>query len=674
MYHRTGVRLNPYTGETYETFENHLPPPNTTKGQFQESQLKHINPRLLHLTGAHDPTLRKREHDGDVFKHGGANPWGMQMYGTEVRNQLQSLVVRDVYNCRDGDYAVEPSFHGDKPVGYTGLVPQNHFRPYVQPTQELDTRGRMQSSETMNADMRKREQHTGEVFSRKTHALVTNRAVLPDTGVVAVAQIPIATADTQRGTTMQAYITPAFLDGATATIHAYSGDHLGSQREATNPVGHMHMDAPPTVNGGCESEIQGRVSSAQTLRLAGNPSYQESSSRLKLADARPTNKPEGCLPTGNAALERLGHLTLDGGQLRPTQQLGSCPITLPSGLNLELNTGLWACADVRDTGKGTLDTSRHVASITAPLADSAGVLQHVNRSTLKGTVDTSQRLASITAWDSAVVCTQDAQAESRSTLKGTVDTSEHVANITAPCSDTAAFVVQGVNRFTLKGTVPYTNRPSNISTLTQEGIAVMNPARDTHRRNNKPLAMAGITAVARGDIVVSTEAIRETLKTESPFRLNPVHPTHTGSIVMDTVHVRDTFAGHGECLPPGSVSGLGQGYVQLDESVRDTLRHMMPVAMPGASFDGQVMGDHLGPALTTTLQYRGVQEQGYVPEGLGVSSTRILDDFSYALREERVPVNYANADVVPIRERVGIPAARPTFRGQQEEAAEAAEA
>jgi hypothetical protein len=342
----TGILYNTYTGESYETFENQLPPPNTIKGQIPDYQLQQINPRLLHLNGGynhHNPPPRKQELLSESFNpvdiKGGSNPWGSQLYTAQIRDEMQKMVSRDIYNNRDGDYAVEPSMNGDKPQGYIGLVPRNQYRPYIPPTQEINMEGRMQTAENLNPDLTKREQYTGEVFSRKAHVLVTNRAVIPNqliNGVEAVAQIPIATehSNTERSVLVQAYITPAFIDGATHMHNTFLGDRVGhinaGQMNPLGPVDYSNTQPTAVV---IDREVHGRTASAQTFRLAGNPQNQHT-----------------------------GNMTTSQASVLPTMDVYTHPTLLPNVVSNQSNT-MTNLYTVRDTLKGTIDGSAYGGGI-----------------------------------------------------------------------------------------------------------------------------------------------------------------------------------------------------------------------------------------------------------------------------------------------------------------------
>lgn len=200
----TGFLMNPYTGVVTETFENQLPPPNTTKGSIPNYQLDQVNPKLVHLKGGynhHRPPHRKREQPGWVFNpvsaRGGSLPFGEQVYTPYIRENLTKLVSRDIYNNQNGNYPVEWSMNGERPSGMFGYVPRTRAVPYLPATHSANqSSNRFNTADVMSADLTKREEYTGQWFSRKAHLLVTDRAQYPTTllnGVDAVASIPINT-------------------------------------------------------------------------------------------------------------------------------------------------------------------------------------------------------------------------------------------------------------------------------------------------------------------------------------------------------------------------------------------------------------------------------------------------------------------------------------------------
>lgn len=176
----TGVLANPYTGEEYECFENQLPPPDTDRS-ISKSQLKNINPRLLHLQGGynhHHPPPPKTEQEGSVFApvsaRGGPNPFGPQLYTTPINDRLRDIVIRSTYNNRNGDQVCEPALAKERPVNRYGLVPRIQFYPYLAPTNNLE--GSYQSPpEVIGVDTRKREEYTGIVFNTKPKPQLKDR-------------------------------------------------------------------------------------------------------------------------------------------------------------------------------------------------------------------------------------------------------------------------------------------------------------------------------------------------------------------------------------------------------------------------------------------------------------------------------------------------------------------
>ncbi len=176
----TGILSNPYTGQEYETFENQLPPPNTDRS-IPKEQLKHINPRLLHMQGGynhHHPPPPKREQDGSVFKHvavdSGPNPFGPQLYAKYLNDRQKEYLVRSTYNNRAGDQVVEPEIAKERPANYVGYVPRLHFYPYLPPTNELD--GSFEPpADFIGTDTRKREEYMGAFLNNKPRVHVKDR-------------------------------------------------------------------------------------------------------------------------------------------------------------------------------------------------------------------------------------------------------------------------------------------------------------------------------------------------------------------------------------------------------------------------------------------------------------------------------------------------------------------
>ena len=140
----TGVMVNPYTGEMFETFENAMPPPTKDKSLLAE-RFDVVNPKLVWAQGGinpHAPLPTKKEICKVLpgVDHG-PNVWGDQLYADERRKRLTEIANRDIWNNRNGDYSTARGFAKEKPAGYTGLQPYYRPLPYLPPTQTLDNKG-----------------------------------------------------------------------------------------------------------------------------------------------------------------------------------------------------------------------------------------------------------------------------------------------------------------------------------------------------------------------------------------------------------------------------------------------------------------------------------------------------------------------------------------------------
>jgi hypothetical protein len=140
----TGIMTNPYTGETYETFENAMPPPNTDKF-IPADRFEMANPRLIQMAGGinvHAPLPKKKEICLDVpGTDYGNNVWGDQLYTDERRKRAIEMKNRDLWNNRNGDYSTAAAVAKEKPAGFVGLQTMYRALPYLPPTQTLDNKG-----------------------------------------------------------------------------------------------------------------------------------------------------------------------------------------------------------------------------------------------------------------------------------------------------------------------------------------------------------------------------------------------------------------------------------------------------------------------------------------------------------------------------------------------------
>lgn len=150
----TGIMVNPYTGEMFETFENEMPPPNTDKS-IPSDRFEIINPKLLQMYGGYNPNRSKPKKQevcldvpGTDF---GTNVWGDQLYEEERRKRMTEIVNRDLWNHRDGDYSTTAAVAKEKPAGFVGVHPMYRALPYLPPTQDLDDHGYLPVSDYTRA-------------------------------------------------------------------------------------------------------------------------------------------------------------------------------------------------------------------------------------------------------------------------------------------------------------------------------------------------------------------------------------------------------------------------------------------------------------------------------------------------------------------------------------------
>lgn len=125
----TGVLVNPYTQEVFQTFENGMPPP-TKNNSLLPSQMHQTNPKLVSLQGNIDynaPPPSKQEVAQNVpLINGGPNVWGDALYAPKLRDWFTQRSVMETWNNRNG---ILPNYGINKemPAGFVGNV--NMLRP-----------------------------------------------------------------------------------------------------------------------------------------------------------------------------------------------------------------------------------------------------------------------------------------------------------------------------------------------------------------------------------------------------------------------------------------------------------------------------------------------------------------------------------------------------------------
>lgn len=311
----TGIMVNHITGEMYETFEEQLPPPNTTKGEITAKQLQKINPKLLHLTGGynhHQPPPKRKEVHNTAFVKGGANPFGDQAYTEGRRSMLERIAKQNTWGNKDGEYAVERGPVGEKPYGYFGLVPRNRFTPYIAPTQELEKSNHVfRNQEETGADLTKREQwqNPGQ-HTRPKHD-------------IADAPKPIGHA-------------------------SFSGQDAQARHDFADPSNHNRA--------GTQRSAEGKPQAGVAFNPEfGMAAYKPNPSSLRTTQKETANN-EFSKFTGNAAHE--GSYVVNDRSVRPTQKLEHA---LPSqSVTANVASGYVVTdKDLRETLKGAIDFNAH---------------------------------------------------------------------------------------------------------------------------------------------------------------------------------------------------------------------------------------------------------------------------------------------------------------------------
>jgi len=684
----TGKLVNTYSGETFETFENQLPAPDTNKGAMLKTQFEHLNPRLLHLTGGynwHNPPPRKKEQCGSVFNpvsaRGGPSPFGSNIYDPQVRKQIELYASRDIYNNKDGDQVVEPSMYGDKPQGYFGLVPRNRIQPFMPATQELSTMGRMSAPQDLNPDLRKREEYTGEFFSRKANLLVS-RAVAPNTlinGVEAVAQIPIASDKIGKFGQCQTYITPAFVDGASYVNHEETrpGRITSGQTTRIGPADFPHQPTQQPI----DTEFRGKLHPGQSVPISG-PSFPSGDLVVSEVKNRPSGKDlaENTLPVVNASLPGAG------GMIESEQ-------------------------NIRDTLKIATNEHNRVGGPSIPMAGDVTVSTQTLRPSAKaGMVDAAFQVKGTAREDLGQNVMPSVQNLRPSAKSNMVDVPFPHTVISNEQLQTHLGLPMLQNlRPSMKVALEEQKHTGGVSSGVFGGM-VMDHAniRPTIKFNNETFRTVALTPVATGGLIVSEQTIRDTLKHEKALRVNdPSIPTagglltsqatirdsgkiglvdqalrvgaanlpNTGEILTSQASIRDTLRINMEkSYPSGAVDvTMPQGWVQLDQNVPCTQRMTTSVLSHQPGPDGSRFGDELPPQLVTSNQHRGVQIQPYITQnkkvidGIGGNSTRVIGQFRQ-LRPKADTYFYLNPDqdfVQPKSAKI-IPSVRLTQRALTE--------
>jgi len=301
-----GIMTNTHTGETFEVFENAMPPPTTTKGAINPDQLKKTNPRLVWLNGGKDPNaplVSKKEICQKMpGPDGGPNVWGDQLYAGERLSRQTEMASRDIFNNRSGIYATDISLSGERPAGMVGLQPYYRERPYVPPTNQLDNKGWIGpvAEQTMNA--MDREKVMGRVETRKPDLTVYPHTGLPDAfvGVQAPEVVGVVNPKpTWRGASTTLYNGPTSNDMAGSAVYTAPTDQarptqksLMSEQFMSGPAMVSSSDAAYVVNDWVARQTQKGLMTEQFAQHNAYGASQMGGSTYSAPtdQARPTQK------------------------------------------------------------------------------------------------------------------------------------------------------------------------------------------------------------------------------------------------------------------------------------------------------------------------------------------------------------------------------------------------
>lgn len=292
----TGYMYDNVTGQYVETFENKLPPPNTTKGALTRDNLDQVHPRLIHLNGGVDHSREPIER-----KEQFADPVGpdvsFDMYSKVLQHQAQ-FASRDLYNNQNGNYSVQGQISRETPWGYDGMQPNFRFLPHMPQTHQLSTDGRQYGSDSTSlTDIT---QHQGEISIKKNPALLS-RSEKPTNlrnGVEAVSLIPIVR-QSDGDATVQTYI-PTIASSEFSAVVQGSQSSTNTKRDFVAPISHPQQESTQVL----VSSVSASLKPEQSLMVAPTAPVSMQSDPLVLLKTF-NNKVEkvNVIPTSHASIE-----------------------------------------------------------------------------------------------------------------------------------------------------------------------------------------------------------------------------------------------------------------------------------------------------------------------------------------------------------------------------------
>lgn len=139
---RFGVMTNANTGQTFELWQNALPPPTTNKYTVDPKTIKRPHVQLIRCNGGLDPSrpLLQKTEVCNIMPgiDGGPNVWGPQLYAGKTRALAEQYYKRDLFMNRNGDHPTDIGFSREVPAGFVGYNFMPRFAPTMPATQVLD--------------------------------------------------------------------------------------------------------------------------------------------------------------------------------------------------------------------------------------------------------------------------------------------------------------------------------------------------------------------------------------------------------------------------------------------------------------------------------------------------------------------------------------------------------
>jgi hypothetical protein len=256
---------DPYTGQTFEALESPMPLPGLRQEGIQPSQLKYINPMLLHLSGGynhHAPPPSRKETEQPVSALAGGNALGPGFYNKFIQSRVKGLAAQGMAGNKHGlwEDEGEDAYIGEQPAGYRGFQPVEHpdvarIQPGpVDTAKEQDLNGYVHNPATQPVDLVQQDAFTAKMVTRKDRAHVVDRPAVPAAYIEDVTVIPVAynRAGGKRRHMTRTYITPGYLGVSKATAPA-AGTRAWKKtegaRRATLNLGAHHPAAKVPVAG-----------------------------------------------------------------------------------------------------------------------------------------------------------------------------------------------------------------------------------------------------------------------------------------------------------------------------------------------------------------------------------------------------------------------------------------